>query len=83
MTWKFCGRLNKGVARGLALPWAIFFRAFGPSVRLPEMNDGTHRMKLTILEFSFVVLIGVSGSGESTLAASNDVLKPCIRLLAI
>src|SRR6185369_8552161 len=29
--WKLCGRLTQGVARRLALPWAIFFRAFSPS----------------------------------------------------
>ncbi len=29
--WEFCGRLTQGVARRLALPWAIFSRAFSPS----------------------------------------------------
>ena len=27
----FCGRLSQGVARGLALPWAILFEAFSLS----------------------------------------------------
>src|ERR1039458_2027168 len=27
----FCSQMTQGDARGLALPWAIFFRAFGPS----------------------------------------------------
>jgi hypothetical protein len=42
-------RLTQGVARGLALPWTIFFRTVGPSI--PELR--------------FVLLTGLSGSGKS------------------
>ena len=38
--WKSCGRLTQGVARGLAWPWTIIFRAFrvlGIPVRGPRV----------------------------------------------
>jgi hypothetical protein len=43
--WRFFGRLTQGVARRLALPWAIIFRAFSPSPSARPSPDSGYLAK--------------------------------------
>jgi hypothetical protein len=84
--WDFCGRLAQGVARRLALPWAIIFRAFSPSqagkraVKEAEDDKNSPPEKLT-LAFSTadVVVLGWRIGVLADKLRENDLASVRIR----
>ncbi len=85
--WKSCGLLTQGVARRLALPWAIIFRAFSPVIasdahltplniliQSPAMNLGQQSTLLPLRKVDKQLLLNRSENGILKLQGMLPVL---------